>query len=249
MLDVCEIFGITIQGEGKRVGKPSVFIRFSKCNFTCAGFNVAYVNDKGENKLSCDTYYAIDKSFKNTWLSLSANDIIQKVLELCENKKVDIVISGGEPLLNWKKDEFQEILEYFSKNNHHITIETNASIDIDFTKEYQRNIMFSMSVKLYNSLEKYQKRVKPELINKIISSTKESYLKFVVNKNTLNETETEIKDILLLLNNPEVYLMPMGDTLEILKKNEKEVISLCIKNNYNYSDRLHIRLWDDKRGV
>ncbi|EAL4700213.1 7-carboxy-7-deazaguanine synthase QueE, partial [Campylobacter jejuni] len=23
----------------------------------------------------------------------------------------------------------------------------------------------------------------------------------------------------------------------------------CIKNGYNYSDRIHIRLWNDKEGV
>ena len=63
MLSINEIFGLTIQGEGKRVGKPSVFIRFSKCNFTCSGFSVKYTNEEGIEKLGCDTFYAVDILF------------------------------------------------------------------------------------------------------------------------------------------------------------------------------------------
>ncbi|EFP1634564.1 7-carboxy-7-deazaguanine synthase QueE, partial [Campylobacter coli] len=27
------------------------------------------------------------------------------------------------------------------------------------------------------------------------------------------------------------------------------IAEFCIKNGYNYSDRIHIRLWNDKEGV
>jgi ribosome-binding ATPase YchF (GTP1/OBG family) len=42
MLEVSEIFGPTIQGEGQKIGTPSVFVRFGKCNFDCSGFGVEY---------------------------------------------------------------------------------------------------------------------------------------------------------------------------------------------------------------
>jgi organic radical activating enzyme len=56
----------SLQGEGKRVGIPSIFIRFTGCNMECQGFGVKY-NDPitGELKYGCDSYYAVDKSFKN----------------------------------------------------------------------------------------------------------------------------------------------------------------------------------------
>ena len=47
MLEVNEIFGPTIQGEGKLVGNLSIFIRFGKCNFKCVGFNVEYETPSG----------------------------------------------------------------------------------------------------------------------------------------------------------------------------------------------------------
>ena len=47
MLEINEIFGPTIQGEGKLVGTPSIFIRFGKCNFKCEGFQVEYETPSG----------------------------------------------------------------------------------------------------------------------------------------------------------------------------------------------------------
>ncbi len=57
-LEVNEIFGPTIQGEGKLVGNLSIFIRFGKCNFKCVGFNVEYETPSGVKKCACDSYYA-----------------------------------------------------------------------------------------------------------------------------------------------------------------------------------------------
>lgn len=249
MLEISEIFGPTVQGEGKRVGRVSIFIRFSKCNFTCSGFEVAYINEEGQEKLGCDTYYAVDSSFKKQWKILSSKEIIKEVTTLANNKPFDIVISGGEPLLFWQKDEFQEILEYFILNKHHITIETNASLNINFTKEYQKEILFSMSVKLANSNEAYKKRVNISALNTILENTKESYLKFVINKETKDEAIKEIKEIREQLAFTEVYLMPMAKNIDELSQNDKSIIDLCIENNYIYCDRTHIRIWNDKKGV
>jgi len=249
MLDVNEIFGPTIQGEGQRIGRPSVFIRFSKCNFTCSGFGVAYTTAGGEKKFGCDTYYAVDTAFKNTWKKYSTQEIINEVEKLCQNKPYDIVISGGEPLLFWKKDEFQEILKYFISKKHTLTIETNASLPIEFKEEYQKNILFSMSVKLSNSHEKFEKRINKQALNNILKHSKESYFKFVVNEEHIKLLEKEIKEILASFILPRVYIMPMGASNEELNMNAQAAINLCINNDYIYSDRNHIRIWQDKRGV
>ncbi len=254
MLEVNEIFGPTIQGEGKLVGTPSVFIRFGKCNFTCEGFNVEYETPSGIKKCACDSYFAVDKEFKDTWTKYkSYEDIVKEVDKLTNlfnyDYKMDIVITGGEPLLYWNKEEFQKLLEHYITKGHKVTIETNASLNLNFTKEYQKEILFSMSVKLSNSLEPLKKRVNKETLTKILTNSKESYLKFVIGKDFMENAINEIKEILKDIPKCSVYLMPMGDTAQQISIISEDVINLAIKNGYRYCDRLHIRVWDNKRGV
>lgn len=249
MLEINEIFGPTIQGEGKLIGTPSIFIRVGKCNMKCVGFNVEYETPSGIKKCSCDSYYAVDTAFKEQWHKMSCDDIIKKVEELKPNYNVDIVITGGEPLLYWQNEEFQSLLKYYVENNYKVTIETNASLNINFTQEYQEKILFSMSVKLSNSLEPLKKRVNIDTLTSIINKSKDSYLKFVIDKDFKNQAIKEIKDILSKIPKVEVYLMPMGDTAQEINANCETVIDMSIKNGFKYCDRLHIRVWDNKRGV
>lgn len=249
MLEINEIFGPTIQGEGKLIGTPSIFIRLARCNMSCIGFGVEYKTPNGKIKKSCDTYYAVDPAFKKEWQKLNSEETIKKVSKLLPNYKIDIIITGGEPLLYWKNEEFQKLLKYYILNNHQVTIETNASIDIKLVEDYQRKILFSMSVKLSNSLETEKKRVNRNTIEEITSKTKNSYFKFVVDKKSINTIENEIKDIIKNIKKPEVYLMPLGSSNEGIDKNSQAVINMAIKNGFKYSDRLHIRVWDNKRGV
>lgn len=249
MLEVNEIFGPTIQGEGKLVGNPSIFIRFGKCNFTCEGFAVEYETPSGIKKSSCDSYYAVDKAFKDQWHKMNANDIINEVEKILPNYKIDIVITGGEPLLYWSNEEFQKLLEYYVSNEYKITIETNASLNINFDKEYQKKILFSMSVKLSNSLEPLKKRINEETLIKVIENTHESYLKFVVDKDFVNKAKEEIEQISNIVPKSEIYLMPMGDSAKDINEHSQSVIAMAIECGYKYCDRLHIRVWDNQRGV
>lgn len=74
-------------------------------------------------------------------------------------------------------------------------------------------------------------------------------MKFVVNKDFLTQANNEIQDILKQLPNVETYLMPMGDNTQEMNKNSEAVINLALENGFKYCDRLHIRVWDNKRGV
>ena len=250
MLEVNEIFGPTIQGEGKRIGNPSVFIRFGKCNMQCAGFEVEYETPSGMKKYSCDSYYASDIAFRDNWDKYeSSKPLIEKVNKILPNYKVDIVLTGGEPLLYWKDIEFQKFMKYYINLGYHITIETNASIDIELSEQWHKNILFSMSVKLSNSGESISKRINIDTLTNILNISKESYLKFVLDINFIKKADKEIDLILSKIPQCEVYLMPLGDTAELIDKNSLSVIELALKKGYKYSDRLHIRVWNNKRGV
>ena len=43
--------------------------------------------------------------------------------------------------------------------------------------------------------------------------------------------------------------MPLAKNQAELENNAKDVVNLCISNGFNYSDRLHIRIWNDLDGV
>ena len=250
MLEVNEIFGPTIQGEGKKIGTPSVFVRFGKCNMQCAGFEVEYETPSGIKKCSCDSYYASDIAFRDDWKKYeSSKPLIEELNKLLPSYKVDIVLTGGEPLLYWNDIEFQKFMKYYIDYGYKITIETNASLDIEFTQDWQKKILFSMSVKLSNSGEPISKRINKKALTNIINFCTDSYLKFVVDANSLKNAEQEIDDIITQIPHCEVYLMPLGDTSEIIDINSLSVIELALKKGYMYSDRLHIRVWNNKRGV
>jgi len=250
MLEVNEIFGPTIQGEGKKVGTPSVFVRFGKCNMQCPGFEVEYETPSGIKKCSCDSYYASDIVFRDDWKKYeSSKPLIEELNKILPNYKLDIVLTGGEPLLYWNDIEFQKFMKYYIDNDYKITIETNASLPIEFTQDWQKKILFSMSVKLSNSGEPLSKRINIKALTNIINFCDDSYLKFVIDIDTLNVVAKEIDDILAQIPYCEVYLMPLGDTAEIIDKNSLSVINLALEKGYMYSDRLHIRVWNNKRGV
>ena len=228
LLPISEIF-YSIQGEGKYAGKPSVFLRVGGCNLTCHGFS-----EKG-----CDSYYAVDKSYKNEWKKLSIEEIkneISRYLEFTPH----LVITGGEPTLYYEK--LYPLIEWFDGE---ITIETNATIFIDFEKyPLYKNVTFAMSVKLSNSGEEYKKRVNKKSIVNIAKNAKKSFFKFVIDRNLKSEIEYIIEG-----NKLEIFCMPLGATKEELEKNAPFVFDFCLKNGYSYSDRIHIRLFGKKKGI
>ncbi|NPA88377.1 MAG: 7-carboxy-7-deazaguanine synthase QueE [Epsilonproteobacteria bacterium] len=227
-IPISEIF-YSIQGEGKYSGHPSVFIRVGGCNLKCPGFG-----EKG-----CDSYYAVDKSYKSEWKSLSIEEI-KKEIEKYLNFKPHLVITGGEPVLYYK-----ELYELIKNYPYEITIETNATIDIYFEKYPKyKDVTFAMSVKLSNSGEEYNKRVKKEVIKSYAKNAKKSFFKFVVDR----DLKEEIEDIINGIDLP-VYCMPLGASKEELEKNAPFVFEFCLKNGYCYSDRIHIRLFGKKKGV
>ena len=254
MLEINEIFGPTIQGEGKFAGNISMFIRFGKCNFKCPGFGVEYITPSGTKKCSCDSFHAVDTEFRESWMRFdNASEIIKIVENLIAEAKLDIkpdiVITGGEPLLQWIEPEFQKLLRFFVESDFRVTIETNASLDIELLESYQKKLIFSASVKLSNSGESARKRINQKSLQNIANANCESYLKFVVDQNSLDVSENEIDEICKIVPNIDIYLMPKGDNATELDKNAIATVELALKKGYKYTDRLHIRIWGNKRGV
>ena len=159
-IKVSEIF-YSLQGEGRFVGVPSVFLRTYGCNFTCSGFgckpgekstgadDVAEVVHMYNNFLElplvetgCDSYASWHPAFKHLSPTLETEALVDRMLQLTPNNMwaqnngndVHLVITGGEPLLGWQR-AYTELLQHERMRDlKNITFETNGTqkIHADF---------------------------------------------------------------------------------------------------------------------
>jgi 7-carboxy-7-deazaguanine synthase len=161
------------------------------------------------------------------------------------------VITGGEPMI---AKGIHELAEKLMKAGKHVTIETAATAP-------PKGIvcsLASLSPKLSNSTPgknvsaairaKHESmRFQPELVREWIAKYN-FQLKFVVGAST---DLAEIKMYLSAFNSipPEkILLMPEGTTTRAISRVNELVVEACKENGYRYCDRLHIRLFGNKRG-
>ena len=147
-LKIAELF-YSIQGEGRYMGVPSVFLRTFGCNFKCAGFGmprgelsteveaiatrITEFKDYKELPLvstGCDSYASWDPRFKDLSPMLTSDAIAERIMEIIphgEWKDEHLVITGGEPLLGWQR-AYPDLLRHPSMERlKEITFETNGT--------------------------------------------------------------------------------------------------------------------------
>ena len=252
MLYLVEHF-YSIQGEGRYVGVPSLFFRFGGCNLRCEGFGCSERAPDGSVVKGCDTVYAVDKRhFGALWQPIECVETLIGIMEgYALPKGVDIVLTGGEPLIYADDPVLVGFLEYLRSRGHRVTFETNGAMPVDFDRHpVYRECVYALSVKLSNSGEPYAKRVKPEVFTAIAQHARESFLKFTVDGEHLGSAfEAEIDAIAAHLPGTQVYCMPLGGSRREVEANTEAVIDICKHKGYTYSDRLHIRIWDANKGV
>lgn len=244
----------SIQGEGPRV-RPAVFVRTGLCNFTCKGFGCSLEAPDGTDVKGCDSIRAVSAKFRDSWETfVNYEDAVEWIDQLVptfskhNNMKPDLVFTGGEPLLHWKDETYQRVLSHYASRGHVLTVETNGALDVELDRRFHRDIMFSISVKLSNSGEPEHKRINiSSLVNLLENGHPDSYLKFVVSEDTWENDWNEIRDLLKALPlYANVFLMPMGDTKDKIDANCNFVMERCVELGFCYSDRLHIRAWNDE---
>ena len=226
---ISEIF-YSLQGEGRLIGLPSVFIRTSGCNLRCVW---------------CDTPYT-------SWQPEGRSYPIEKIIREVEKYPArHVVITGGEPLL---ASELAELAAKLKAGGRHITIETAATIYRAVPCD-----LFSLSPKLANSTPwkraagKFAPRHEAQRLHfSVIQRYIDNYdyqLKFVVAQKTDFD---EIKQILTGLKNVDrsrVLIMPEGTTRRTLMAKAKWLVELCKQNGYGFTPRLHIELFGDRRAT
>lgn len=240
-----EIFH-SIQGEGKNMGQASVFIRTSLCNLHCIWCDTDYTwnweNTRFEHNYDSRPGY---KKYKMEEMILEKSpseiyDIVEKTG--CLN----VILTGGEPML--QQEELVELMQYFRAKNqdYFFEVETNGTLvpTDDFDKLVNQ---YNVSPKISNSNNSKKLREKPAAY-KFFSDSKEAVFKFVVsNKEDLEEI-LEICEK-YAIDTKKVYLMPEGINRKELSDRQLWLVEICKKYNFKYTDRLHIHIFGDKRGV
>ena len=150
-IKISELF-YSIQGEGRYMGVPSVFLRTFGCNFTCAGFGmpkgevskevediaarVHYYDDYKKLPLvstGCDSYASWDPRFKHLSPMLSTDSIVDSIMDMLpHNRWMDehLVITGGEPLLGWQRAYPELLSNEKMRALKEITFETNGTQEL-----------------------------------------------------------------------------------------------------------------------
>ncbi len=105
-----EIF-VSLQGEGTQVGRPVIFVRFSKCNMSCH---------------FCDTEY------NTVWNSFSLEELVQYIQSTFINAVASnemsipaVLLTGGEPTLY----NLKPLLEVLKALKYWVGMESNGTID------------------------------------------------------------------------------------------------------------------------
>lgn len=150
-IKIAELF-YSIQGEGRYMGVPSVFLRTFGCNFKCAGFgmprgevsheavDIAATHtiikpfEKYEDlplvSSGCDSYASWMPEFKNLSPMLTSDAIVERTMEILPNNAwgdAHLVITGGEPLLGWQR-AYTDLLDHPKMTGlKEITFETNGT--------------------------------------------------------------------------------------------------------------------------
>lgn len=247
---VTEIFK-SVQGEGLSMGKPSVFIRLFGCMFACSW---------------CDSKFSWLPEYKSQAKRMEPRDIAEQVPD-----GWNVVITGGEPLLWQKTSAFYDLLLSLHDKGCSIEVETAGAI-VPTTRIAQEVDQWNVSPKL-TSAGNHEAEAK-HLETVVAFLTKHLYtevvddppwealeqrwqLKFVVSDDRDWDRLMEILAVLAAkanlipkLTRQHVYVMPECLTREQhLAKQDWLMDKVKAHGMLNYSPRLHILMWDSKRGV
>jgi organic radical activating enzyme len=277
-IKVAELF-YSIQGEGRYMGVPSVFLRTFGCNFKCAGFGMPQGELSNEAELidpvnytdykslplvstGCDSYASWDPRFRHLSPLLSTDAIVDGIMDMLPYKEwrdEHLVITGGEPLLGWQR-AYPDLLDHPRMAGlKEITFETNGTQKLteefkhylgEWTAEHwDREITFSVSAKLPASGEKWEEAICPEVVCEY-EKRGTAYLKLVVSTtDDILDAERAVKQFKDAGFKGHIYLMPVGGVESVYTLNAKNVALAAMNRGWRYSDRLQVPLFKNQWGT
>jgi 7-carboxy-7-deazaguanine synthase len=221
-----EIFE-SLQGEGASAGQPAVFLRLALCNLRCSW---------------CDTKYTWDFDRFRYEDEVHPTPTAEVVARIRAASARRLVITGGEPLLQEAKllELLPELPDFV------IEVETNGT-RTPSAELLARVDQWNVSPKLASSGEPRERSFHPEALH-ALRDTGRAYLKLVVaNEADFVEADRWIDE--LAWPRARVLLMPQASTRDDLDARAPAVAAAALRCGVGFSSRLHVALWDGRRGT
>jgi 7-carboxy-7-deazaguanine synthase len=108
-IPVLEIFGPTVQGEGRVIGRKTMFVRTAGCDYSCSW---------------CDSAFTWDGSAKHDIEWLTASEITRRLEDLGGDRCGHVTLSGGNPALI---KELGGLIEALHQRQFEVALETQGS--------------------------------------------------------------------------------------------------------------------------
>jgi organic radical activating enzyme len=231
-----EIFA-SLQGEGLSAGRPSVFVRLSRCNLACFWCDTAYTwRFTGDNRPHRDGL-AFER--KANQVTLSTADAAARIAALGGSR---LVVTGGEPLL--QAPALARMIAALP--SMHVEIETNGTIAPPPALDMLVH-QYNVSPKLAHSGNPAELALPPERLA-AWTQDRRALFKFVVAE------PADVDEVLGLarthaMAHDRIWLMPEGRDSDTLWSRASWLAPVCLEHGFNFTDRLHIHLFGDTRGT
>ena len=228
--DEPEVFA-SVQGEGITCGLPSVFVRLSLCNLHCEWCDTKYTWDWTQFDRETET------------LTLAPDDVAPRVLALAAGGPRNVVLTGGEPLLQQR--ELSDLARRLRAEGLRIEVETNATI---VPSGALAGIVdqWNVSPKLASSGNAAAERERPEALA-WFAARADAHFKFVV-RAPADVDEAAALAARYGIPAGRVTLMPEGTDAGTLAERSRWLAARCQTLGFRLGTRLHVLLWGAERG-
>lgn len=233
-LVVNEVFGPTVQGEGRSLGRRCAFLRLGGCNLSCSWCDTPYTWDwtgAAEGGVAHDPRKELHRR--------PVDDVVAELLAFDTDL---IVISGGEPL--GQQERLIPLVAALTGRGKEIEIETNGT-HAAHPELVAAGVRFNVSPKLSHSGDPRHRRIVPDALTSL-SALPGSTFKFVC-QNTRDLDE--VAELVAAFDLSSVWIMPIGRSADDVTKHMSELADAVVERGWNLTTRLHTLVWDDKRGV
>lgn len=152
-----------------------------------------------------------------------------------------LVVTGGEPLL--QQPALLSLLDLLPPQGElYVEVETNGTI-APLPALAQRVDQWNVSPKLDHAGNSPAQALQPQVLA-ALAALQNTWFKFVV------RGEEDWPAIQALgLPQQRIILMPCATTRAALHAARPAVAEMCMRHGVRFGDRLHLELWDDKKGV